>query len=129
MEQQPPHNVPDNLGQQVADLKSELSEVKELLLTLVRRIDDNFPLTGETNYRYYRDRELDYQQKNAPEGLPIISAGSKTADEPNPIPYIEEGQRATCSRCGHTWVPFVRRPKLCPACRQKWYKPKAWTRT
>ena len=129
MEQQPPNDSPDNLEKKVADLQSDLNEVKRLLQQLVKHMEDKFPLTHDPNYRYYREREFGNQPENSSEGSPISANRSKSADRPNPIPYIEEGQQASCGRCGHTWVPFVRRPKQCPACRQTWYKPKAWTRT
>lgn len=129
MEQQPPNDSPANLEEQVADLKTDLNEVKQLLQQLVKHIDDKFPLTHDPNHRYYDERELDNQPENSSEGSPISTNRSKPANRPNPIPYIEEGQQASCGRCGHTWVPIVRRPKQCPACRQKWYRPKAWTRT
>lgn len=129
MEQQPPNDTPANLEEQVAHLKTDMKEVKQLLRELLKHFDDKIPLTHHTKHRYYEDREFDNQPQNVPEGPPISNTRSKPADRPSPIPHIDEGQEASCRRCGHTWVPFVRRPKQCPACRQKWYKPKAWTRT
>ena len=129
MEQQPPNDSQDNLEKQVADLKTDMQEVKQLLQHLVKQFDEKIPLTHDPNSRYYPQREVDNQPENSSEGPAISTTRSKPANRPNPIPYIEEGQQASCARCGHTWVPFVRRPKQCPACRQTWYRPKAWTRT
>ena len=29
--------------------------------------------------------------------------------------------RATCNRCGHEWVPKIRRPKWCPGCNSPYW--------
>ena len=129
MDTQPPQGFSTDLEEKVADLQADLTEIKQLLQKLVKDIDDKFPLTDQSNHRYYYERGLDNQGKNEEEGSPILSPGRKQVGKPKQLPYVEEGDQAICTRCGHTWIPFVRRPKQCPACRQTWYKPKAWTRT
>ncbi len=150
MDAQPPED-PSALVRKVAELqaeisgmKTELTEIKRLLSDkardeywenaaatlekLTRDMATRFPLTHQPNNRYYHDQESDIQGENQEELRTIDNPKRKQAGRPRESPYVREGEQAICTRCGHTWIPFVRRPKQCPACRQTWYKPKAWTR-
>ena len=127
MDTQPPED-PFALVRKVSELQTELTEIKRLLENLARDIATKFPLTDQPNYRYYYEQDLDNQEKTQRRSRPIANSNQKQAGKLPQSPYVGEGEQATCTRCGHTWTPFVRRPKQCPACRQTWYKPKAWTR-
>ena len=128
METQPPRENSAHLEERVAEMQADLLEVKQLLQQLAKVINDKFSLTDQPNHRYIYERGFDNQEKNPKGDSAMPNTKPKPSDRPNHIPFIEEGGSATCSRCEHTWIPFVRRPKQCPACRQPWYKPKAWVR-
>ena len=128
MEPESQENPSADLKEQFADLKADLAQIKQLLERLAGRLDDKPSLTEQSNLGYSVRTTLNNQGKNAKEKSPIKTPnGSDSAKSAHP-PYVDEGHQATCTRCGHTWIPFVRRPKKCPSCRQPWYKPKAWLR-
>ena len=129
MDTQPPEDPSVHLREQIADLKADIAEVKQLLRQLAGHVGDRSSLTYQANIGYYSEATLDNQEKNLKEASTIYTSHPNPVRRPNEIPCVSEGKSATCIRCGHTWVPFVRRPKKCPSCRQAWYKPKAWTRT
>ena len=128
MEPQPQEDSSVHFKEQIADLKADLAQIKELLQRLARHIDDKPSLTNQANLDYYLQPTLNNQEQNLREEESIYSSNAKPLGKPSQIPFVAEGQRATCARCKHTWFPFVRRPKKCPSCRQPWYKPKAWVR-
>lgn len=127
MDTQPPGD-PSALLRKVTELQTELTEIKRLLQNLTREVTARIPLTDQSNYRYYSERGLDNQVKKKGGKRTIVNSDQKQVGKLRESPYVAEGEQATCTRCGHTWLPFVRRPKQCPSCRQTWYKPKAWTR-
>lgn len=128
MDTQPQGDTSPGLEDKVAEIQAELVEIKRLLKNLARDIDDKLSLTDQPSHSYYHNLGIDNQEKKKKENLPIISSNRRQAEKSTHPPYVEEGEKATCARCGHAWIPFVRRPKQCPSCHQTWYKPKAWTR-
>jgi len=129
MEQQNQRDHSIGLKKEIAELRADLAEVKQLLQQFARHVGDKSSLTDQVNVGYYSETTLNNQGKNLKEAPAIYDPHRKPIHKPNQIPHISEGESATCTRCQHTWIPYVRRPKKCPSCRQAWYKPKAWTRT
>ena len=41
-------------------------------------------------------------------------------------PTIPQGGTATCVRCHHAWVPYVRQPRKCPKCHTPWWYLPRW---
>ena len=128
MDTQPPEDQ-SALERKVTELQAELTEIKRLLENLTREIVAKLPLTDQPNYRYNYEQGSDNQAKRQGITRTIVNSGQRQVGKLRESPYVGEGEQATCTRCGHTWLPFVRRPKQCPSCHQTWYKPKAWTRS
>ena len=118
-----------DLKKEIAEVRADLAEIKQLLQQFAQHMGGKSSLTDQSNIGYYSKPMLDNQDKNSKEAPAIYRSRRKLGRKPKQIPHISEGKSATCTRCGHTWIPYVRKPKKCPSCRQAWYKPKAWTRT
>lgn len=42
----------------------------------------------------------------------------------NEPPFVPEGLRVVCLRCGYQWLPrYTRRPKACASCNSPWWYP------
>ncbi len=103
------------LAEQIADLRRELSEIKQIS-----------SLTYKSLKSYYADVQGFDQEINPETGLAIPKPESSDGKNKNNPPLVPEGTRLTCIRCNYQWTPRARRPHLCPRCKTPWWFPPKW---
>ena len=123
----------DRLQLQVSEMQAQLSKVNlgisEQLSDIIQLLQAIPVLTTISNVRFTHGNIVQSQEQNG-----VVMGNSKViygehqdlGEDRSSPPLVPEGTELTCVRCGHTWVPYARRPHLCPACRSPWWFPPKW---